>query len=391
MKVGNAGGFLRDDATAAKRLLAQQPDLDFLTLDYLAEVSLSIMAIQQQKDPALGYARDFIDVALSLEGSHAKIITNAGGLNPMGLAKALRKAGVQRKMGLVLGDDVRSHFPHKLTANAYLGAAPLVKALEMGAEIVITGRVADPSLTVAPCLYHFGWNTWDLIAQATVAGHLIECGTQATGGLFTDWLTLPGHRDIGFPFVEFAQDGTFVLTKPQGTGGRVDIPIVKEQLLYEIRDPGRYLSPDVTVSFLHLDLEEVVNGVRIQGAQGSPPPTTLKVSTTVHAGYKAEGTLLIIGANARQKAHEVGEMIVARSQPERHLIECTGDDTRCYVRVAAAGDDLEHFTHQFAPMVTCEPPGTTGYITGRPIIRPLFAYEPHTLDVSLVHPEVLCV
>src|SRR4051794_11912563 len=297
LRIGNACGFWGDAPDAPARLVAQAPDLDYLTLDYLAEVSMSILARQRERRPELGYPADFIDVVRSLapfwrEGRRVRVVTNAGGLNPAGCARAaaevLRAGGCTGlKIGVVSGDDVlpvlrkaagrpasADAFAHLetgapigavdalfTTANAYLGAAPLVEALAAGADLVITGRVADPSLTVAPCLHHFGWRPedWDRLAGATVAAHLIECGTQVTGGISTDWLTLPADRDIGYPIVEVAADGSCVVTKPAGTGGRVDERAIKEQLLYEIADPANYLSPDCTVSFLTLRVEDQGN------------------------------------------------------------------------------------------------------------------------------------
>ncbi len=313
LKIANASGFWGDQPDAAARLVSQQPDLDFLTLDYLAEVSLSIMAITRAKDPAAGYARDFIEVVQSLAsfwqgGGKTRIVTNAGGLDPHACGAAvqaeLAKAGLgQLEVAVVSGDDglplVRAGGPdfrnletgaelsiiadRLVTANAYLGAEGITAALLAGAHIVITGRVADPSLTVGPCCAHFGWKAGDhdRLAGATVAGHLLECGTQACGGFSTDWLDLPGSHDIGFPVAEVATDGSCVLTKPAGTGGAVTVQTVKEQLLYEIGDPGNYLSPDVTVSFLTLRVEQAgADRVRISGATGRPPPATYKVSAT---------------------------------------------------------------------------------------------------------------
>jgi len=306
LKIGNAQGFWGDSSDAPAALVAQAHDLDWLTLDYLAEVSMSILARQRQRDPTTGYARDFLDVIRSLipawkSGRPLRLVTNAGGLNPRGCAQAcvaiLREAGCANlKVGVIGGDDVLEQItasanhasfahletgagadtvlPKLVTANAYLGAQPLVEAIRAGANIVITGRVADPSLTVAPCVAHFGWPSdgYDRIAGATVAGHLIECGTQVTGGISTDWLNVPDSSNIGFPVVEVADAGSCVVTKPTGTGGRVDEHTVKEQLLYEIGDPALYLSPDATVSFLTLQVQdEGIDRVKVSGATAGPP------------------------------------------------------------------------------------------------------------------------
>ena len=313
VRIGNAQGFWGDRTAAPAELLSQDPALDYLTLDYLAEVSLSILALQRDRDPSLGYARDILDVVRSLagywrSGGRCRLVTNAGGLNPQGCARAI--AEVLRKescpplvIGVVSGDNVLETIRESIgrgsadsfrnldtgepiediadrlvTANAYLGARPIAEALGGEAGIVLTGRVADPSMTVGPCLHHFGWahEELDRIAGATVAGHLIECGTQVTGGISSDWLNLPDPAHIGFPIVEVASDGSCVVTKPRGTGGRVDERSVKEQLLYEIGDPEFYLSPDASVSFLGLSVEaQSDDRVHVSGARGArrPRPT----------------------------------------------------------------------------------------------------------------------
>lgn len=445
IKIGNAQAFWGDRISASAALVAQQPDLDYLTLDYLSEVSMSIMAAQRAKDPQTGYAHDFIDTIKSLipywkQGSKVKVIANAGGLNPRGCAlacaEALRHAGCQRSVAVVSGDDIldklkaspknpffhhlESKLPvsnvleHLATANAYLGAQPIAAALKLGADIVITGRVADPSLTVAPCVHHFGWkfDDYDLIAQATVAGHLIECGTQATGGISTRWLSLPDLADIGYPFVEMHADGTFVITKPTSTGGCVSIETVKEQLVYEIGDPNCYLSPDATVSFLSLALDkDGCDRIKVTGAKGSPPPPTYKVSATYHDGFKAEAMLVIFGRNAAEKARACGEIVLERVRRcgfklHRSCIECLGcgdavpgvlptdkmtQHLECVLRICAADprrEALECFAKEIAPLVTSGPPGTTGYTGGRPAVRQVFGYWPCLVPTSEIKPKI---
>lgn len=443
LRVGNAQGFWGDRPQAALRLAQQQPDLDYLTLDYLAEVSLSIMAIQRDADPTLGYARDFLDVVRALthfwkKGSRLKIVTNAGGLNPLACATAcqqlLKEAGCgQLRIGVVSGDNCLpllqqnladplyrnletgeplAHIADRLvTANAYLGAHPIAELLKSGADLVITGRVADPSLTVGPCIAHFGWklNEYERLAGATVAGHLIECGTQVTGGILTDWLNVPRPADMGFPVAEIAEEGSCVMTKPPGTGGCVTVETVKEQLLYEIGDPDNYLSPDVTVSFLSLQLEQQGHDrVRITGARGRPPPPTYKVSATYRDGFKAEGLLTIFGQDAPLKAQRCGEMILERMQQagykmERSQIDCIGtgaiakgvcppknDLLECVLRVAVADprrEAVEHFTKEIAPLVTSGPQGVTGYTSGRPPVRQVFGYWPCLIECNTVQPK----
>lgn len=443
LKIANASGFWGDQPDAAARLLAAHPDIDFLTLDYLAEVSLSIMAIARAKDPAAGYARDFIEVVRSLtgfwkKGGRTRIVTNAGGLDPQACGQAVRdelaKAGLtDRKVAVVCGDDVlawvRSHVdacanlesgaaleplaPRLVTANAYVGADGIVAALQAGADIVVTGRVADPSLTVGPARAHFGWaaDAYDQIAGATIAGHLIECGTQACGGFSTDWLDLAGNHDIGYPVAEIAADGSCVMTKPVGTGGAVTIQSIKEQLLYEIGDPGNYLSPDATVSLLGLQLTQVAaDRVQLTGAAGRPPPPSYKVSATYRHGYKAHGTLTVYGDQAVAKARRAGEGVLRRlsesgCQYRETLVECLGtgasvgglgrrvaegDLIETVLRVSVAADTEEpvrRFTRAVAPLVTSGPQGVTGYATGRPKVLPVFGYWPCLVPRTAVNPK----
>ena len=448
VRIGNTQAFWGDRTDAAAELLAQEPDLDYLTLDYLAEVSMSILAAQRERDAAAGYARDFVDVVRSLAsywrgGGKCRVITNAGGLNPAGCAEAcatlLEEAGCPAlKIAVVNGDDVlptaldaannadsklASTFRHLesgapitevsdrlVTANAYLGAGPIAEALSLGADIVITGRVADPSMVVGACLRHFGWNPGEFgrVAGATIAGHLIECGTQVTGGISTDWLDLPDSAHIGFPIVEVAEDGSCVVTKSSGTGGAVNEFTVKEQLLYEIGDPGAYLSPDARVSFLSLEIDDQGGDrVRVSGAQGSPPPPTLKVSATYRDGYWSAGTLTIIGRNSRAKAESCGEIVLQRVREAGHelretAVECFAGQgpygmagvEQTLLRVAAISDSreaLDRFAKELMPLITAGPPGTTGYSAGRPRVHPLFRYWPCLIESSAVAPSIDCI
>jgi len=445
LKIGNAQGFWGDSPGAPAKLAAQQPDLDYLTLDYLSEVSLSIMAIQQEKDPELGYARDFLDVISSLiplwkKGSKVKVVSNAGGLNPLGCAKAcekiLRKSECSLfKIGVVTGDNVldllkadadnslysnletkqslKTIVPRLVTANAYLGSKPIAEALGGGANIVITGRIADPSLTVGPCAAHFKWNWEDYhrLAGATIAGHLIECGTQVTGGISTRWLEIEDPAHIGFPIAEVFEDGSCNITKPSGTAGKVTQETVKEQLLYEIGDPDNYLSPDVAVSFLSLKLEQRrIDCIHLSGAKGKSPPRTYKVSATYRDGFKTEGLLAIFGYDAYKKARKCGEVILQKVKDagydlERCNIECLGSGDivpgvftdkqqnllECVLRVSVADprrEALECFAKEIAPLVTSGPQGVTGYTTGRPSIRPVFGYWPCLVNAVDIFPVV---
>ena len=444
LKIGNAQAFWGDSPGAPARLLAQQPDLDFLTLDYLAEVSLSILALQREKDPAAGYALDFVDVVKSLvpfwkKGSRVRVVSNAGGLNPQACAmaciEALKAAGCGHlKVFVVSGDDVlpvlrknpdAAPFQNLETgepmtkiagslvaANAYLGARPIAEALQSGADIVVTGRVADPSLTVGPCAAHFhwSWEDWDKIASATVAGHLIECGTQVTGGISTGWMELAEVEQIGFPFVEIDAGGSFVITKPDGTGGEVSVRTVKEQLLYEVGDPSGYLSPDVTVSFLNLSLNPVGDDrISIRGASGRAPTDCFKVSAAYRDGFMSHGLLTVFGRDAAKKARLCGEIVLKRlemsgSKPERSLIECLGTGAsvagvgngaskvklmEAVLRVSVADprrEVVERFTRELAPLITSGPQGVTGYAAGRPKVQEVFGFWPCLIAKNLVQP-----
>jgi hypothetical protein len=430
LRIANTQGFWGDRPSATQELLKQDPNIDFLTLDYLAEVSLSIMAIQKNKDPSLGYAKDFVSVIDNLipfwkNNSKVKVVTNAGGLNPESCAKAckilLQKHNLNHiKIATVSGDDVLSKLQNQpdnfenldtleslktvqnnlVSANAYFGANGIVEALDKGANIIITGRVADPSMVVGPCIHHFKWNLDDYnsIAGATIAGHLIECGSQVLGGISTHWLDIKDPWNIGFPIVEINSNGDSIVTKTKHSSGEVSIRTVKEQLLYEISDPHQYLSPDVTVSFMDLKVEEIEkNRVKVSRAKGKKPTDSYKVSATYKDGYRSEGTLIITGYQAIEKAQRCGEMVYQRLKnlglkPQRWHVEClgSGDSSilpsppkkeiyETVLRIAAADQNkkiIEQFTKEIAPLVTSGPQGVTGYTGGRPKIRPIYCFWP---------------
>ena len=445
VRIGNAQAFWGDRPSAARDLLAQEPGLDYLTMDYLAEVSMSILALQRERDPRLGYPRDFVEVVRQLAdywaaGGRCRLVANAGGLDPAACAAACRatleQAGCRPlTIGVVSGDDVLALLragaadafanldsggplaavrDRLVTANAYMGCAGIVRALEAGADIVITGRVADPSLVVAACVHAFGWSLddWDRLAGATVAGHLLECGTQVTGGIATDWLDLPDPAHIGFPIAEVDRAGSCVITKPPASGGAVTVATVQEQLVYEIGDPARYVSPDACVSFLELAVEEIAaNRVRVTGARGASRPATLKVSATHRDGFRAAGTLTIVGDHARAKAERCGRIVLERLREagwiyRDTLVECLGQGASVPVSgIVAAGDvaretvlriaveaesrdAVEAFTRELMPLVTAGPQGTTGYAEGRPRVHPVFRYWPCLIDAAAVTPRV---
>jgi hypothetical protein len=425
VRVGNGCGFWGDNIDAPV-LLAEAGRLDYLTLEYLAELTMSILAHQKQRDPQAGYATDFLDVLERLgpilkAQPGLKVITNAGGMNPAACAARARelldKAGLkERGIGVVSGDDLMPRIdalladgqlltnldtgeplssvrPRLVSANAYLGARPIVEALRQGASIVITGRVADASLTLAPAVHELGWrwDDWDRLCAGTVAGHLIECGAQATGGLWVNWQEAPDLANVGYPIAEIEEGGTLRLTKPEGTGGAVNIETVSEQLLYEVGDPAAYLTPDVVADFTTVSLREVGRDVvQIEGARGKPATDTYKVSCAYRDGWTASGTLLICGQDAEAKAWRCGEMVLDRLhragvEPQHSNVEVLGAGNspagiaEVVLRVAVRDQRrgvVERFTKELAPLVTSGPPGVTGYTTGRPPVREVFAYWP---------------
>jgi hypothetical protein len=424
--------------------LAEAGRLDYLTLEYLAELTMSILALLRQRDANAGYATDFLDVLGRLVPTlksqpNLKVITNAGGMNPAACAKAakevLAKAGItDRKVGVVSGDDLLPRLDELLaaghtlnhldtgeplstvrskvvSANAYLGSAPIAEALKLGAGVVVTGRVADACLTVGPCLHEFGWqpDDWHRLSAGTVAGHLIECGAQATGGLWVNASEATGLETVGYPFVDIAADGTFTISKPQGTGGAVNLETVSEQLLYEVADPARYFTPDVIADFTTPTFtQEAANVVRCVGAKGHPASDSYKVSIAYRDGWTAAGTLVIPGPNAVAKARHSGRIMLDRLKQSGHtfahsLVEVLGagdsvpgvlptaDPPEVVLRVAVRDANkaaVERFTKEFAPLVTSGYAGTTGYTTGRAAVREVFAYWPALIKKSAITPKV---
>jgi hypothetical protein len=432
VRVGNGCGFWGDNLDAPV-LLAQAGRLDYLTLEYLAELTMSILAHQKQRDPRAGYAADFLDVLERLgpvlkAQPGRKVITNAGGRNPSSCAARARQlldeAGLaERKIGVVSGDDLMPRLDallaegHALSnldtgeplssvrsrlvsANAYLGAGPIVEALRQGASVVITGRVADASLTLAPAVHELGWrwDDWDRLCAGTVAGHLIECGAQATGGLWCNWREAPDLWNVGYPIAEIEEGGTLRITKPEGSGGAVNVETVSEQLLYEVGDPAAYRTPDVVADFTTVTLREVGrDAVQIDGARGKPATDSYKVSCAYRDGWTASGTLLIYGQGAPDKARHCGTMILERLRRagvelEHGNIEALGENDlarEVVLRVTVRDsrrEAVERFTKELAPLVTSGPPGVTGYTGGRPTVREVFAYWPALVAKGVVTP-----
>lgn len=451
LRIGNGAGFL-GDSLDAPRLLVEGAELDYLTLEYLAELTMSILARAREKNPAAGYAKDFIAVLDSLRTalhrqSNLRIVTNAGGVNPRACAVAAGRVLADARLGsrvlaVVGGDDLLPRLPELraagcrfehldtgqplaelgrevVAANAYLGAEPIVRGLDNGAHVVITGRVADASLTVGPAVHEFRWSFdhTDRLAGASVAGHLIECGAQVTGGYHRDWQDLDLAR-VGYPIVELAPDGSCVVTKPRFTGGIVNRHTVAAQLVYEIGDPGHYLTPDVDVDFTTVEIaEEGPNRVAVRGATGGPPPETYKVSLAYRDGYMAAGQLVVYGADCVAKAHATAEMLLhrvrragyelerthvellgaggavpLRSGDEDSAARATATDRREVVLRIAARDSrreaLERFLREFAPLATSGPAGLAGYTSAAGQVRPSFAYWPTTVPKALVQPRM---
>jgi hypothetical protein len=442
VRIGNGCGFWGDNLDAPREL-AEHGRLDYLTLEYLAELTMSILALQKQRHPEAGYASDFLDVLQQLapilhRQPRLKTITNAGGMNPHGCAARARaildQAGVQsRRIAIVHGDDLLPRLDDLLaqghpftnldtggplsiirdrlvSINAYLGCQPIVSALQQGADVVITGRVADASLTLGPAVYEFGWpwDDWDRLAAGTVAGHLIECGAQVSGGLWCNWQETDLAL-VGYPIADIEESGAFILTKPSGSGGAVNRETVAEQLLYEVGDPAAYLTPDVVADFTSVQLTECGRDeVRITGARGKPATDSYKVSIAYRDGWTASGTLLIAGLAAATKARRCGEIIFQRLRragvsPAHRNIECLGagasapgvlagaDAPEVVLRVTVRDANravVERFSKEFAPLVTSGPPGVTGYTTGRPPVREVFAYWPALVDKNAVAAQV---
>ena len=424
VRIGGASGFWGDSSVACAQLV-RRGQVDYLVFDYLAELTMSILSVARAKSPDAGYATDFVDVAMKsvirdIAAKGIKVVSNAGGVNPAGCAAALAKlaeeAGVKLKVAIVEGDDVLpriaelraagmremyagAELPQKiLSANAYLGALPIARALALGADVVITGRCVDSAVALGPLIHEFGWreNDYDRLAAGSLAGHIAECGCQATGGLFTDWESVPRWDDIGYPILECRADGSFVVTKAPGTGGLVNRAVVAEQMLYEMGDPGAYLLPDVVCDFTGVQIEDIgPERVRVSGARGLAPTPTYKVCATYPDGYRCTAILNIIGVDAAKKAQRTAEAILARTRAifrelglpdySASRIEVlgaeavygpharTGNTREAVMRLAVAHskrEALEIFSREIAPAGTSWSPGTTGMGGGRPKVTP---------------------
>jgi acyclic terpene utilization AtuA family protein len=448
VRVAGGQGFWGDWLEAPYRQVTGGP-VDYLMMDYLAEVTMSILQKQKSRDPARGYATDFITqmerILPTIVAKGIKVTANAGGVNPkacaMAVAAVARKLGLNGKLtiGVVTGDDLlgrldgliaRGHDlknldtgrplhdvrDHVLSANAYLGAAPVVEALQRGAQVVITGRVTDTGLTLGPLMHAFGWadDAWDQIAAGTVAGHIIECGAQCSGGnCLHDWQRIPDLANVGYPIVEARSDGSFDIVKHPGTGGRIDVASVTEQLVYEMGDPRAYITPDGVADFTSIELRQVrKDRVQVSGVRGKPATDKLKVSVAYFYGYKAVGTLVYAWPDALAKAKAADRILRQRLDDlglkfEAIHTEFVGADAthgplalqdvdvaaipEVQLRVGVRARDeapVDRFTREIAPLILNGPPSVTGFAGGRPKPEEIVAYWPALIDKKMVQPTV---
>ncbi len=446
IRIAAGQGFWGDLLEAPVRQVEEGP-IDYLMLDYLAEVTMSIMQKQRSRDPSAGYAKDFVPLIMrilpALVARNIRVTANAGGVNVKGCANAVREVARELgfvgklRIGLVTGDDIMGRIDEMLargvelrnmdtgepltrvreriqSANVYLGAWPMVKALNQGAQIVITGRATDTGLTLAPMIHEFGWasDDWDRLSAGTIAGHIIECGAQASGGNCQyEWRSIPDLAKVGFPIAEASADGTFVITKHEGTGGRINIPAIKEQLVYEMGDPREYITPDCVADFTTIRLEDAgENRVRVYGIAGRPATEFLKVSISYSAGYKAVGTLVYAWPDAYDKAQAADKILRARLDRlglrfDLVLTEFVGanathgrlageppkDIAEVQLRVGVRSEDrnaVERFTKEIAPLILTGPPTVTGFAGGRPKVEEIVAYWPALIPREEIKPVV---
>lgn len=444
INIGYGQGFWGDSILGPVRLVNEGP-LDYLALDYLAEVTMSIMQKLKGRNPAAGYATDFVQMLdRTLPAIHEKgikVIANAGGVNADACLQAVldlaRKKGIKGlKVGVIDGDDILARIPeltaagHAMTnmddgrplsdiqdkllsANAYIGAFAVADCLAAGAQIVIAGRVTDPALVGGPMIHEFGWSPedYDKLAASTVAGHIAECGAQCTGGNYTNWREVKDFVRIGYPVIEARPDGTFVVTKHDGTGGMVTRNTVVSQLLYEMGDPKNYLGPDCSADFTSAKVEEIgENRVQVSGVRGGAPTDTYKVSLSYQNGYKAAGQLTIAGPDAIEKAKLCADIVWGRLAfdgcefaDDEKMVEFVGagmthagilesnDPPEVVLRMGVKAADkarVNRFGSELVPLVTSGPPGVTGFAGGRPKATDIVGYWPALLDKSQVQTRV---
>ena len=445
VRVASGQGFWGDWLEAPRRQV-EGGDVDYLMLDYLAEVTMSILQKQKERDPNMGYARDFVgaidSVLPAIAQRGVRVIANAGGVNPPACAAAIREVARKRgvsdavRIGVVTGDDLLPRLDELiasghalanmdtgeslstirdrvLSANAYIGSVPIVEALAKDANVVITGRSTDTALTMAPLRYEFDWaaDDWDRLAAGIIAGHIIECGAQCSGGnCLYDWRSVPDLANVGYPIVEGRADGTFVISKHPGTGGCISVPSVTEQLVYEMGDPHSYITPDVIADFTSIHLESAGSDrVRVFGIKGRPATDKLKVSIAYRAGFKAVGTLVYSWPEALDKAQVADRVLrerldrlglkfdhtltefVGASATHGPLAGNPGDPAEVQMRIGVRGEDkasIERFTRELAPLVLNGPPSVTGFAGGRPKVEEIVAYWPALIDKAVVQTKV---
>ncbi|HSZ74496.1 MAG TPA: acyclic terpene utilization AtuA family protein [Rhizomicrobium sp.] len=442
IRIGGASGFWGDSMMAAPQLLAGGK-LDYLVFDYLAEITMSIMARARAQNPTDGYATDFVSATMrqclpEIARQNVKVISNAGGVNPQACAAALEaliaQLGLSLKVATVTGDDVMPLIPDLrergmkemfsgdampaefMSANAYLGAFPIARALDKGADIVVTGRGVDSAVTLGACIHAFGWKEtdYDVLAGGSLAGHIIECGAQATGGLFTDWQSVEGWENIGYPIAEVSADGSFTIGKPENTGGIVLPATVAEQMVYEIGDPQAYILPDVVCDFSQVRIEQVGdNLVRVMGAGGAPPTDTYKVSATYQDGFRVGLYLTIAGIDADGKARKTADAILKRCRVMLRMrnmadfketnVELIGAESgyganrrgralrEVILKLAAKHDDpkaLAMLLREATSSGTSMSPGTTGMGGNRPKPSPIVRLFSFLLPKSAITPQV---
>jgi hypothetical protein len=447
--IANGQGFWGDSILAPVRLVNEGP-VDYLTLDYLAEVTMSIMQKLRSRNPQAGYATDFVRlidrILPQLVAKRIRVVANAGGVNPRACMAAvmdvIQKHGFKGVgVGIVEGDDVLSQLDALIaggerfanmdtgealstvradvtSANVYLGAFPIAEALDRGAQIVITGRGTDPGLVLGPLIHEFGWkpSDHDLLAAGTVAGHIVECGAQCTGGNYTDWRHVPDMARVGYPIIEAAADGTFTITKHDGTGGLVNESTVAHQLAYEMGDPHAYLGPDCSADFTSIRMsQQGRDRVRVTGVRGAKPTDTYKVSISYRNGFKAVGELTISGPDALDKARLCADIVWKRLAmdgcefaPEEKMVELVGANV-CHAGIASADrkdpteillrmgvksmdeDKVDRFGMELVPLVTSGPPGVTGFAGGRPKATEIIGFWPALVSKSKIETKVTVV
>ena len=446
VRVAGGQGFWGDLLTAPIDQVRNGP-IDYLMLDYLAEVTMSILQKQRSRDPNAGYARDFISLMKEIlpdcVEKNIKVLSNAGGVNVSGCAEAIRDTakelglGGKVKIGVVTGDDILGRLDKFAeegvaitnmetgeplaairdkvqSANVYLGAAGLVEALEKGAQVIVGGRLTDTGLTLAPLMHEFGWrfDDWDRISAGTIAGHIIECGAQSSGGNCQyEWQSIPDLANVGFPIIEASPNGEFIVTKHDGTGGRVNVQSVKEQLLYEMGDPKAYITPDVVADFSSIHLSaDGEDRVKVFGITGNPKTDFYKVSIAYSAGWKAVGTLVYAWPDAYEKAKAADQILRKRldrlglkfdlilnefvgvNATHGHLAgEPRPDIPEVQLRFGVRGQskaDVERFTKELAPLILTGPPGVTGFAGGRPKVEEIMAYFPALIPKELIETKV---